>query len=161
MSDEIVRDSDERRNLGQLLRAAFDRWVTELHAGLDAAGFADIRPAHGNVFQFIGAEGCTLTELAERASLTKQSMAYLVDHLQERSYVERVPDPRDGRAKILRLTPHGWEAVEAAWEVLGRVEAGWAAAVGADRLDRLRRDLIELAEIGPAHYGEDHRPPGR
>lgn len=143
--DELVKGTDESRNLGQLLRQGYDRFVTELHAGLDAAGYADIRPAHGNVFQFIGAEGCTLTELAERASLTKQSMGYLVDYLADHGYIERVPDPRDGRAKLLTLTGKGWQAVHTALGLIELIERRWRTALGAARYDRLVDDLADLA----------------
>ena len=38
----------------------------------------------------------------ERAQITKQSMAELVLHLERLGYVERVPDPSDRRAKLVR-----------------------------------------------------------
>ena len=49
---------------------------------------------HGNVLQFLDAEGTRVSELARRAQITKQSMAVLVAHLERHGYAERVPDPR-------------------------------------------------------------------
>ena len=47
--------------------------------------------------------------LAERAQMTKQSMGELVRHLEAHGYVERMPDPADGRAKLVRATDRGRE----------------------------------------------------
>src|SRR3954449_9872138 len=83
----------ERPNVGILLRIPNQQVVERVIAGLAQAGFDDLRPAHTAVFQHISADGSRLTELADRAQITKQSMGYLVDHLEERGYVERRPDP--------------------------------------------------------------------
>ena len=59
------------------------------------------------MFGNIDPEGSRLTELAERARMTKQSVGEVATDLEQRGYVERVPDPADGRAKIIRLTERG------------------------------------------------------
>jgi hypothetical protein len=41
------------------------------------AGFPDIRPAHSNLFRNMTEGGSRVSELAERAQMTKQSMGYL------------------------------------------------------------------------------------
>src|SRR3712207_5727763 len=78
-----------------------------LHEGLKEAGYGDVRPAHYAVFRYLKGEGSRVTELAEAAGMTKQSMGELVDHLERRGYVERRPDPRDRRAKIVVSTEKG------------------------------------------------------
>src|SRR3982074_2425673 len=99
---------DVRPNIGILLRIAFHAVVQGVTEGLARAGFDDVRPAHSAVFQPLKAEGSRLSALAEGAQMTNQSMGYLVDYLQERGYVERVPDPSDRRATLIRLTERGW-----------------------------------------------------
>src|SRR5919199_3563764 len=99
---------DRRPNIGILLRAPLQEVVRRVSEGLSEAGFDDIRPAHTAVFQHIRAEGSRLSELAERAQLTKQSMGYLVDYLERHGYVERKPDVTDRRAALICLTPRGW-----------------------------------------------------
>jgi DNA-binding MarR family transcriptional regulator len=131
-------------NIAELLHGPFQILVDELHEGLAEAGYPDIRPAHGNVFGHIRKGGSRLTELAERARLTKQTMGYLVDYLEVRGYVEREPDPGDKRAKIVRLTDEGCELVGVAREIMGRIEARWAELLGEDRMEQLREMLKEL-----------------
>ena len=89
----------ETPDLTTLMEAAYAAVVAAVHRRLDEAGFADIRPAHGKVVETIGQDGNRITDMAERAQITKGSMVELVDHLQRGGYVQRVPDPADGRAK--------------------------------------------------------------
>lgn len=132
-----------RYNLGALLRDP-EMWVqARIQLSMEAAGFGDMRPSHGKVFQFIGS-GCRVTELAERAMMTKQSMAELVAHLQARHYVESIPDPRDRRAKLIRLTRRGKATMPVALAAIRDVEREWAAILGQKRLETLRQLLGEL-----------------
>jgi DNA-binding MarR family transcriptional regulator len=138
------REPGRPPNIAELLHGPFRILVDELHEGLAEAGYPDIRPAHGNVFGHIRKEGSRLTELAERAQLTKQTMGYLVDYLEERGYVKREPDPDDKRAKIVCLTGEGREVVGVAREIMGRIEARWAELLGEGRMEQLRELLKEL-----------------
>lgn len=135
---------DERPNLGILLRVPFQELVERLIEGLAEAGFDDIRPAHTAVFQHIEAGGSRLSELAERAQLTKQSMGYLVDYLERRGYLERRPDPGDRRAVLVCLTERGWEEVREALRIIASIEAEWAERLGERGIAELRRLLTEL-----------------
>jgi DNA-binding MarR family transcriptional regulator len=99
------------------------------------------------VFQHIEAGGSRLTDLAERAQITKQSMGYLVDYLEERGYVERRPDPTDRRATLICLTDRGWSQVRAALAIIAAVEAEWTQALGKERMAHLRDLLTELKSV--------------
>jgi DNA-binding MarR family transcriptional regulator len=137
----------ETPDLTTLVEAAYATVVAEVHRRLDAAGFADIRPAHGKVFETIGQDGNRITDMAERAQITKGSMVELVDHLQRGGYVQRVPDPADGRAKIVRLTPRGWDAVRVAGAAIADTEQRWTAHVGERNMRILRRALQALPPL--------------
>jgi DNA-binding MarR family transcriptional regulator len=113
-------------------------------AGVRAAGFDDLRPAHGTVAQHIGDEGIRITELAERAQLTKATVVYIVNDLERLGYVERTPDPRDGRAKIVRATERGREAQQAARRTMLRVQREWAQLVGPSEWTALVATLQRL-----------------
>jgi DNA-binding MarR family transcriptional regulator len=132
------------RNLGTLLR---DPWL-ELNARLNAAvaarGFDDARPALSVVFQHVRDDGSRVTEIAERAQLTKQTVVYLVNELERLGYVERVPDPADGRAKLVRPTERGHAAVAEARRVAAELEAEWTALIGRRRMGELRAGLEAL-----------------
>lgn len=137
----------DRRMIGALLRIPREVAVTQVVTRLAAAGFGDVRPAHFTVFQHMPLNGARLTVLAEAALLTKQSMGYLVDDLEAHDYVERVPDPADHRAKLVRLTARGQAVVETVRAVIQDLEEEWAARLGQEEyreLTRLLRALIAL-----------------
>ena len=134
-----------------------------VYEGTAAAGYADVRPAHYAVFRFLKAEGSRVTELAEEARMTKQSMGELVIYLEQRGYVERRPDPRDGRAKIVVLTEAGLRFIEAGVERALEVEDALAERMGGqERLEELAESLEELmalsAEPIPTRAGSARKP---
>src|SRR5215831_20907484 len=120
-------DPEDRRMIGALLRIPREAALRQVVAGLAAADFGDVRPAHFTVFQHIPPGGIRLTALADAALMTKQSMGYLVDDLEALGYVERVPDPTDRRAKVVRLTARGRAVERTVREVIKQIEADWAA----------------------------------
>jgi DNA-binding MarR family transcriptional regulator len=117
----------------------------ELFGRLTQLGFAELRPAHGCVFGNIDENGGSrLTELADRSGLTKQSVGEAVADLEQRGFVERVPDPADGRAKIIQLTAHGREALNASQEIFADIDRRFADEVGDERYAEFRQTLLEL-----------------
>ena len=145
----MTQHQEDRRMLGAMLRIPFQAIVARMDEGLRMQGFSDLRPAHFAIFQQIRPEGSRITEMAEQAQISKQSMGALVDHLEACGYVERVPDPDDGRAKIVRLTALGWKVDDAAREILNQIEREWADQLGGGQLAQLKQilqDLIALIE---------------
>lgn len=133
-----------RLHVGQLLAQLTRLFQNELFAGLVAAGLTDARVPHTHVTAYIKADGSRLTELAAQARMTLSAMSELVDDLQRLGIVERRPDPRDGRAKLICLTDAGWAAMRAAREVIAGIEADWAQRVGAERFEATAQVLDEL-----------------
>jgi DNA-binding MarR family transcriptional regulator len=131
--------------LGALLRLPLQELNVRVAADLAAAGFVDLRPAHFAVFQHLEAGGSRLTDLAARAQVTKQSMGALVDDLERWGYVERVPDPTDGRVRIVRRTARGWAVERVARASVRAFEEKWGQRVGAERMRQFRGMLEEFA----------------
>ena len=131
--------------LPALLTEAKDVVIEELHRRMAEEGFDEIRPAHGCVFRFVDAEGTRLTALAARSGLTKQAVGEVTDHLEQLGYVERAPDPSDGRAKIIRLTERGRDARAAADRLFVEIERLWGERYGEERIALLRETLEAIA----------------
>lgn len=139
MSTEI--DNADRPPMIRLLDVAFDAFASELERRVAETAFSDIRITHGCVFGNIEPDGSRLTELAERARMTKQSVGEVASELEQRGYLERVPDPSDGRAKIIRLTARGQEAMAIGRGIIDEIEQEWAERYGAERVAALRSSL--------------------
>jgi DNA-binding MarR family transcriptional regulator len=134
----------------RLLNTALDLFVDDLAARVAETEFSDIRVSHGCVFGNIDPEGSRLTELAERARMTKQSVGEVTTDLEQRGYVERVPDPADGRAKIIRLTERGQEAQAVGFDLIADIEREWGERIGEERVAALRDalDAITAERLG-------------
>ena len=138
-----------RRPLPPLLMDVKAAAVRKLFERLREQGFSDVREGHGCVFGFIDTDnGSRLTELAERAGLTKQAVGEAVAELEELGYAERIPDPTDGRAKIIKLTPQGLEACLTGRRLFDEIEREWAEEFGEELVAALREaaERISAAE---------------
>jgi DNA-binding MarR family transcriptional regulator len=142
-------ENDDEPLLGTLLRAPSSALGEAVERGLAEAGHEGITRSHLTVIQPLlrRPEGARLTDLAAWAHIAKPSMTYLVRHLEERGYVERVPDPIDGRAQQVRLTERGQSAGRAVRRIVRETEAAWAAQIGEARLEQLRAILRELSAV--------------
>ena len=138
--------TEQRRTLGALLRGPYQRLARRVYGELQQRGYPDVRPAHSAVFRHILPGGSRITDLAERAQLTKQSMGALVEYLRERGYLDLYPDPSDGRAKLVRLTARGHALQQEALEISVTAEQELGQLLGPKRLRLLRELLEELNE---------------
>ena len=136
---------NQRENIGRLLLRGQRDFDAELNARLRERGYPDVRLAHSALFAHIDPEGTRSSELAERAGMTKQGMGQLVMDLEKKGYVQRVEDPEDGRAKLVRLTKKGRRHVREAREIIGEIEEAYGLRLGDGRLETLRAILKDLS----------------
>ena len=134
--------------LGALLRLAYHAMAQELAQWLVDAGYGDLQPSHSAAIQALWArpDGVRLTEMAQAAHVTKQTMSALVDHLERAGYAERVADPDDKRAARVRLTARGETFAKNVRAFMRRVEADLAARLGPTRVEELRATLWIIHE---------------
>jgi len=139
-------DAFRRFHIGILFQQLARDFERRARSTLRARGHTGLQPSHQVIFASLGPDGARLTDLAARAAMTKQAMGQLVDDLEEQGYVERIPDPADGRAKIVRLTGHGREFLEDAAEVVAAIWRDYADVLGERELARLQSRLGSLLE---------------
>ncbi len=122
--------------------------IDGIQQGVARRGFDDVRPAHGFAFMRIGTGDATTAELAEHLGITKQAAAQLVDYLVARKYVERRPDPRDARARLLILTDQGRSCAAAAESAAAETVDLWKDRLSPLTFSHLHAALTALAEPG-------------
>ncbi|MFJ3174607.1 MarR family winged helix-turn-helix transcriptional regulator [Streptomyces roseus] len=140
-NEDTDGSGDTGLELGFLLGLGFQLLIGEFTRRLDAAGYGDLRPAHGMAFQVLKGGGATGTELGERLGVTKQAAGQLVDELEKRGYVRREPHPGGGRRKLVVLTAAAEEHLAVAGRILHELEAELGTRVD---LPALRRELTGL-----------------
>ncbi|MBM6400439.1 MarR family transcriptional regulator [Phycicoccus sp. MQZ13P-5] len=124
-------------------RAAVSRVLGAIHA----AGHDEVTIAQARLLMGIDEDGTRLSVLADRAQVAKQTATALVDKLERAGYVERVRDPGDGRARLVRLTGHAHALLPVARAEEERIETEWAEHLGPERMAGLRDALEALREV--------------
>jgi DNA-binding MarR family transcriptional regulator len=120
---------------------------TRIFEALRAEGYDDVTIAQSRLLAGIDDDGTRLSVLAARAQIAKQTATALVDRLERAGYVERLADPDDGRARLVRLTARATSAIPLARAEEQRIEDEWRAHLGDERMAQLRESLTALREI--------------
>lgn len=148
-------DVIDREPIGRLLAMSLSAVVTDLHAGLEARGFGDIRPLWGFVLVSVADRPRTIGELGEILGVSKQAAAKAVAGLAETGLASTADDPRDRRATLVSVAERGRAFLSAAEEAYVEIEAEWADVIGQTRLEELRRTLAESLS---ARFGDEPPP---
>ena len=138
-TDEGWRLTHLGRLLGHAMRR-FDERVLHLMAhNIDVplalsnlAARAQISAAHVHITRHLELKGSRLTDLAERAGMSKQAMGDLVDQCEAWDLVRREPDARDARARLVQFTPTGLLWLQAFRDAVAQAEREFRVEVGAD-----------------------------
>lgn len=133
------------RNPGRVLNNALQRFEDRVLALLAQAGWPDTRRTHVNLTRHLDLQGTRITELARRAAMTNGAMSELIDQCHALDLVERVSDPQDRRARVVRFTPHGLQWLEAFGRAVAQAEREMAREVG--------REALAAAMVALARYG--------
>lgn len=96
-------------------------------------------------------EALSAGRLAAASGLTTAAITGVIDRLEARGYVERVPDPADRRRVLVRTTPSLHERVDAIWGPLGREGREALARYDAGDLRAILRFLRDSRELNERH----------
>jgi DNA-binding MarR family transcriptional regulator len=128
-------------NIGRLLNNAVRRFEARVLELMSARGHAETRIAHVGLTRNLDVEGTRLTELARRASMSKQAMGELVDQCVELGLVDRIPDPSDGRARIVKFTSAGLIWLDAFRDAVDVAEREMRAELGKASMETILKGL--------------------
>lgn len=128
---------------------------TRVVEAVSRAGYTDFTVAQARLAARIGPNGTRISDLAAQAQVTKQTATALIDRLEQSGYVERVVDPTDARARLVRLAPRGRELIPIARAEEEAIEAEWTEHLGPRRMAQLRDALESLREITDPYQEPD------
>lgn len=146
-------DEAQRVDLGVALFIPYRYMEDRIFRAIQKAGFDDWTLTQVRVFQRIAPAGSRLTDLADQAQMSKQSAGVLVDQLERLGYVRRVPDPSDGRARLITMEERGRRAAEVAIATSDQIMSEWTAYLGTRNFTLLHQILEQLREITDS-YGQ-------
>jgi DNA-binding MarR family transcriptional regulator len=146
-------------DLGILLALGYQEFVRQLHEALAAAGFDDIGRSDGYVFRALDEAPLSTSALAARLAISKQGAAQIVEDMILRGYLERRPDPADGRARLLFLSDRGRAALAEARRFHHAYERSLTQRHGREAVTTLRELLTAMARNrGSADQGDAPDP---
>ncbi len=92
-----------------------------------------------------GESGARLSDIAELLGISRQAANQAANQIEAVGYLARTPDPEDGRAKLLTLTPRGKAMVRQGAQEAQRQQAQLSALFEANELCDASESLVELA----------------
>jgi DNA-binding MarR family transcriptional regulator len=140
---------DRERNLRMLLMRSTRSINRRVTAELQRLGFSDTRPGHAALLGNLEMTGNSVTEIADRAQLSKQAMARLAVELETLGYVTRRKDESDARALVVSFTPLGRRLIRATVQIVTEIEAELTGEIGARAFASLRSSLTVISEQHP------------
>ncbi|CAN7505571.1 MarR family winged helix-turn-helix transcriptional regulator [Bosea sp. LjRoot237] len=132
-------------NIGRLLNNAVRRFEARVLDLMSSGGHAETRIAHVSLTRNLDVGGTRLTELARRASMSKQAMGELVDQCAALGLVTRAVDPSDRRARIVTFTPAGLIWLAAFRDAVDIAEREMRSQLGEQDMDAIVRGLATYA----------------
>lgn len=142
-----------KRVIGRLFfRAArvFQEIATERIREL---GYDEYRVGDNAVLVHLELNGNRISEIAERAGVSKQAISQLVRDLESRGIVQRQPDPTDGRAQIVKFTQVGEQMMTEAFDVVFDLDEEFSEMLPTGALDEMRAHLVALLdELDPTGF---------
>jgi len=89
---------------------------------------------------------CTMSELADLASIDRTTLTRTVDRMQESGWLARLSDGADMRVKRLALTAAGERLFSRVWPTVARLNEAAVAGLPAVALGRLRATLAQMKD---------------
>jgi DNA-binding MarR family transcriptional regulator len=142
MSQSLSKVRDE--HLGRMLLKLERHFTRQVLSKLAADGIEDITLRHFVVIPHIDHQGVRAIDIARQVGISKQAVSKLVDELVQKGYLELKPDPSDGRASLVFMSPKGNEFLKKAIKHTQQVEKKWANEVGQQEFKSLKSAMVTL-----------------
>jgi DNA-binding MarR family transcriptional regulator len=127
-----------------LLEQARKTYGTAIRTGFTDAGFDDMPRLGARVVGGIKRHGALQGDFARQLGVSKQAASQLIDTLELRGYVKRVPDPSDRRRVSVELTSRGVEAAEVSRKAVDEIDRALRDAVGEKSIVAMRKVLAAI-----------------
>ena len=132
------------QHIGRLLLRAHRAFSARAATMFHERGYPGITLRHIDLVPHLDAGGTRSTVLARRAGMTKQGMGKLVAELEAQGLVERLPDPADRRAQLVRFTADGSAFLQVGIDVVQALENEYRAILGDEGMHALKTMLLEV-----------------
>jgi DNA-binding MarR family transcriptional regulator len=149
----IVKSLDDHRqpalpelldHIGWQLWQAAQGWKARYEAAMIAEGYSWFGEARARIFGALDQGGLPQGVLADRLQITKQAVQQLIDQLEDDGFVRRVPDPSDGRGRVVHYTAKGAQLLRDANQIKKRLDRSYRRRLGESAYTALESALRVL-----------------
>ena len=137
----------QQASLGHLFTRVGRMLTLHAIAQVREAGYPEVRESWLPILQHIEDKGIRSIDLAAKLHISKQAANKMVQEIQKRGYVERMPDPDDKRAQRISLTEQGWEAWVIGLKAMKAMEQKLEEALGVQNIQNMRSQTVKLETI--------------
>ena len=134
-------------NTGRLLFGCFKHWETAVLSHLHESGWSQLRRTHFHILRHLDVEGTCMSDLAERANVTKAAVTSLVRTCEALGLVMVMSGAADRRARLVRYTPKGLELMELFRAALLALEDDVRRRLGTQAYMEFRAALLALSGL--------------
>lgn len=142
---QIAKLAETRRTaIGRLLlmaRRDFQKRVARRSREIGLEEFPDNMIT---LIPYIETEGTRNTDLARRAGISKQAVAKTIKICERLGFLERAPDPVDGRATLIRMSPRGLEMLVGMHRAIRDVNRDYENLLGKEGMANFRAALLTI-----------------
>ena len=141
-----VEANPRQQHIGWWLQQAARYFNARALQKLQERGHTHLTATHLLLLPYLDVGGTRINTLAERATMTKQAASQIVNELEKHGYVQRQPDPGDGRAVLVVFTSRGEGFVADAAALKNELTAEFAHKIGDGPFQTLQATLERLLE---------------
>lgn len=139
-----TRQQQRADNLRQHLLRTSRIINTAIVNGLHQDGFTQLKSTHTVLLSHLDLEGSSLTQIAQRAGITKQAMGRLADELAQLKYIKRTRSKTDKREFIITFTKSGLKLMNQSFQIMEIIEKRCADILGDNNFNRLLNSLQSI-----------------
>lgn len=130
MPQSSTQGTPQKHYLMRLLLDAYSWFDESLQHSMQVSGVPVLSRSQSMVMVYIGEGVRRPSALARRLRVSRQAMHKSLGELEQKGFLQLVPDPADRRAKIVRLSPTGLKHHRKALACLNRLEEELEARIG-------------------------------
>jgi DNA-binding MarR family transcriptional regulator len=143
--------SVRKNNIGIMLLSLIEDYEVTLRQAYAGAGFGDVRRPHGYVLRYLEQRGSRITDIAQRAGITKQTTGKIVQNLVRLGYVTVRNVAGDNRVRLVQFSARGRELVNSSNTLIVQIHDSYAERVGRDTVARFETALEQfIRQLAPA-----------
>lgn len=140
----LTAANPRQQHIGWWLQQAARHFNARALQKLRERGHTHLTATHLGLLPYLDVGGTRINTLAERATMTKQAASQIVTELEKSGYVQRQPDPGDGRAVLVVFTARGEEFLADAAALKSEITAEFTQKLGEGPFQTLQATLERL-----------------